>query len=69
AMERALDPVLGLQFFKVPARAEEDWPAFVDLFSALRGRSTWPADLERARLWYEPHLERVHEDAAARRAD
>ncbi|MBN9237389.1 ATP-dependent DNA helicase [Mesorhizobium hungaricum] len=69
AMERALDPVLGLQFFKVPARADEDWPPFVDLFSALRTRSTWPADLERVRLWYEPHLERVHEDAAARRAD
>lgn len=69
AMERTLDPVLGLQFFKAPAKAQEDWPAFVDLFSALRGRSTWPADIECARLWYEPHLERVHEDAAARRAD
>jgi len=29
----------------------------------------WPADLERARLWYEPHLDRVHEDAEVRRAD
>jgi DNA helicase II / ATP-dependent DNA helicase PcrA len=25
--------------------------------------------LERARLWYEPHLERIHEDAVVRRAD
>jgi DNA helicase-2/ATP-dependent DNA helicase PcrA len=31
--------------------------------------STWPADLERARAWYEPHLERIHEDAETRRAD
>ena len=31
--------------------------------------SEWPADLERARLWYEPHLERIHEDAETRRAD
>ena len=33
------------------------------------GRSGWPAELERARLWYEPHLERLHEDSAARHAD
>jgi DNA helicase-2/ATP-dependent DNA helicase PcrA len=32
-------------------------------------RSNWPADLERARLWYEPHLDRIHEDAETRRAD
>ncbi|MEX0409280.1 ATP-dependent helicase [Aquibium sp. LZ166] len=69
AMERALDPVLGLQFFKPPARAETDWPAFVELFCGLKGKSAWPADLERVRLWYEPHLDRNHEDAAARRAD
>ena len=31
--------------------------------------SEWPVDLERARLWYEPHLERIHEDAETRRAD
>ncbi|BCH22803.1 ATP-dependent helicase [Mesorhizobium sp. L-8-3] len=69
AMERALDPVLGLQFFRAPARAGADWPSFVDLFSILRSRSAWPADLEGVRLWYEPHLERIHEDAAMRRAD
>jgi DNA helicase-2/ATP-dependent DNA helicase PcrA len=26
-------------------------------------------DLERARLWYEPHLDRIHEDSETRRAD
>jgi len=31
--------------------------------------SEWPSDLERARLWYEPHLDRIHEDAETRRAD
>jgi DNA helicase-2/ATP-dependent DNA helicase PcrA len=31
--------------------------------------SEWPADIERARLWYEPHLDRVHEDSETRRAD
>jgi DNA helicase II / ATP-dependent DNA helicase PcrA len=29
----------------------------------------WPAELDCARRWYEPHLERIHEDAATRRAD
>jgi DNA helicase-2/ATP-dependent DNA helicase PcrA len=69
AMARALDPLLGLQFFRAPARAANDWPGFVDLFSALRNRSAWPADIEAVRLWYEPHLERIHEDATVRRAD
>ncbi|HWK64574.1 MAG TPA: ATP-dependent helicase [Rhizobiaceae bacterium] len=69
-MEGALDAVMGLSAFRVPQRAEADWPAFLALFSGLRLRSaSWPADLEQARLWYEPHLERIHEDAAARRAD
>ena len=69
-MEGSLDPVLGLSAFRAPQRAEPDWPAFVDLFSRLRARSSvWPADLEHARLWYEPHLERIHEDATIRRAD
>src|SRR5712675_2662567 len=40
------------------------------MISNLRtGRSGWPAELERARRWYEPHLERLHEDAVMRRAD
>ncbi|MBX3572834.1 MAG: ATP-dependent helicase [Mesorhizobium sp.] len=69
AMERALDVSLGLQFFKPPARAETAFPDFATLFAGLRQKSSWPGDLERARLWYEPHLERMHEDAAMRRAD
>ena len=70
-MAAALDPALGLSAFRAPARSEMDWPAFVELFAGLRASSAakWPADLERARLWYEPHLERIHEDAAMRRAD
>jgi DNA helicase-2/ATP-dependent DNA helicase PcrA len=69
AMERSLDPVLGLQFFRAPSRAEADWPGFVELFAGLRSKSAWPADLERVRLWYEPHLDRLHEDATTRRSD
>ncbi|WP_330448282.1 hypothetical protein FLP41_14040 [Paracoccus marcusii] len=29
----------------------------------------WPAAIGLARAWYDPHLERIHEDAKARRAD
>ena len=69
-METSLDAMLGLSSFRAPQRAEADWPAFLELFSGLRSpRASWPAALEQARLWYEPHLERIHEDHAARRAD
>ena len=33
------------------------------------GRAGWPTELGRARLWYEPHLDRLYDDAPARRAD
>jgi DNA helicase-2/ATP-dependent DNA helicase PcrA len=53
-----------------PARARTDWPAFVELAQALAaGNAGWPAEIERTRLWYEPHLERLHDDAAIRRSD
>jgi DNA helicase-2/ATP-dependent DNA helicase PcrA len=69
AMDRSLDPAMALAGFSVPGRAATDWPSFVDLFSGLRQKSAWPADMERVRLWYEPHLERMHENAPVRRAD
>jgi DNA helicase-2/ATP-dependent DNA helicase PcrA len=69
-MEASLDPAIALAAVRLPQRTEADWPAFMELFSGLRSRAAaWPADLERVRLWYETHLERIHEDAAARRAD
>ncbi|MDQ6436638.1 ATP-dependent helicase [Mesorhizobium sp. LHD-90] len=69
AMTTALNPVLGLSAHRVPQRAHQDWPAFIDMFARLRSKSNWPADLEQVRLWYEPHLKRIHEDATTRRAD
>jgi DNA helicase II / ATP-dependent DNA helicase PcrA len=29
----------------------------------------WPAEIGAVRRWYEPHLERIHDDAPARKAD
>ena len=50
------------------ARAGDGWRAFLQTIGDLR-YSEWPADLARARLWYEPHLHRIHEDADTRSAD
>jgi DNA helicase II / ATP-dependent DNA helicase PcrA len=70
AMEACADAAVGLSTFCPPARSAADWPAFVELFADLRKEAVaWPAPLERARLWYEPHLERRHEDARVRLAD
>jgi DNA helicase-2/ATP-dependent DNA helicase PcrA len=60
----------ALAAFAPPARAQEDWHPFVKLMSSVYGRQTpWPAEFEMVRRWYEPHLERNHEDAAIRHAD
>jgi DNA helicase-2/ATP-dependent DNA helicase PcrA len=67
-MAGAADPVAALAGAPVPPRAGDDWRAFVDAVTDI-SRSNWPADLELARLWYEPHLDRIHEDAETRRAD
>jgi DNA helicase II / ATP-dependent DNA helicase PcrA len=67
-MAEAADPIAALSTVPAPPRAGDDWKAFVLAVANLR-YSEWPSDLERARLWYEPHLDRIHEDAEARRAD
>lgn len=69
-LAQAPDGVEALRDAPAPARAGDDWVLFVEAIEALRsGRSGWPAEIERARLWYEPHLERIHEDATTRQAD
>ena len=67
-MAEATDPLDALTTLPSPPRAGDDWAIFVETIGNLR-YSEWPADLERARLWYEPHLDRIHEDAEVRRAD
>ena len=62
------DPIAALGHAPVPPRAGEEWKSFTGIIAELR-HSNWPSDLERARLWYEPHLDRIHEDAETRRAD
>src|SRR5207248_11242384 len=65
------DPISAIANAPVPSRVGgEDWSAFISTIGDLRtGRAGWPTELVRARLWYEPHLDRIHEDAVVRRAD
>src|SRR6201996_7744624 len=69
-IDSASGAVEALTTFTPPPRAQEDWPSFVALMSTLNDRtSPWPAEFELIRRWYEPHLERNHEDAMVRHAD
>jgi len=68
AISDSADPIADLCGQPAPARAGDDWAAFVRALEQLRV-SEWPADIERVRHWYQPHLERVHEDADVRTAD
>jgi DNA helicase II / ATP-dependent DNA helicase PcrA len=61
---------VSLAAARVPARSAEHWAVFVQLFDLLRrGACGWPTEIEAVRLWYEPHLERLHEDAVVRAGD
>jgi DNA helicase-2/ATP-dependent DNA helicase PcrA len=66
----AADPIRALSEAPAPRCGKEIWETFVDSVIDLRlGRSGWPAEIETARRWYEPHLERIHEDAGMRLGD
>ncbi|MBS7701139.1 MULTISPECIES: ATP-dependent helicase [unclassified Chelatococcus] len=70
ALANANEPLALLPTLPTPPRAGDDWTSFVAMLTAIgRGDTTWPADIEQARRWYEPHLERLHEEAAVRSAD
>src|SRR5689334_5318082 len=63
------DPAAALAAY-TPPRVGAEWKDFTALFEALFRRiAAWPAEFEQVRRWYEPHLERLHEDAAARAQD
>ena len=64
------EPLQSLAEIPPPAKTGDDWPAFVTLVSALRkAEAGWPAEIGTVRMWYEPHLERIHEDADTRKDD
>lgn len=64
------EPITSLAEIPSPPRCGDDWTGFVQVLQHLRtGSAGWPAEIELVRRWYEPHLERIHEDATTRMAD
>ncbi|WP_439631767.1 ATP-dependent helicase [Shinella sp.] len=64
------EPLLSLAEIPPPPKTGEAWPALVALLSGLRkADGGWPGEIATARSWYEPHLDRIHEDADTRKAD
>jgi DNA helicase-2/ATP-dependent DNA helicase PcrA len=64
------EPLQSLAEIPPPPKTGDDWPAFVELLSSLRkAEGGWPGEIGLARAWYEPHLDRIHEDADSRKAD
>jgi DNA helicase-2/ATP-dependent DNA helicase PcrA len=64
------DPIGALADIPMPPRAADGWSALLETLLRLKsGNSGWPAEIACARLWYAPHLDRIHEDAAVREAD
>jgi DNA helicase-2/ATP-dependent DNA helicase PcrA len=62
-------PFAGLAALPAPPKAREEWTAFAGLVDRLSAHPSWPVEMELARTWYEPHLERIHEDARVRLPD
>lgn len=64
------EPLQSLAEIPPPPKTGDDWPAFITLVTALRkGAAGWPAEIGTVRMWYEPHLDRIHEDADTRKDD
>ncbi|PYE44177.1 Rep family ATP-dependent DNA helicase [Rhizobium sp. PP-F2F-G20b] len=64
------EPLAALAEIPAPPRAGDDWSRFVTMLESLRKSGPgWPAEIGLARMWYEPHLDRIHEDAETRKAD
>ena len=63
------DTLQALASFRPPAKAVDQWRELVTLMQGLQRPLDWPAELERVREWYEPHLERRFPDAPTRIGD
>ena len=64
------DPVAAIAGFKPPAAAVKHWPDFEETIGLLRRNAVgWPGELDLVSRWYEPHLDRIYEDAGVRQGD
>ncbi len=70
AMAQSPDPVAAMAAFVVPASTAAQWRPLLDLYRDLRRpAAAWPLDLDRVVQWYEPQLQRLHDDAPVRQRD
>jgi DNA helicase II / ATP-dependent DNA helicase PcrA len=74
--ERLCDQVAAASFgdalatWTPPAATRADWPAFVEVYRRLCDAATpWEGQLGLVRRWYQPHLERIYDDARVRLGD
>jgi len=66
------DLAAALANFQPPASAREDWPSLVTLYGHLcttTPDADWSGQLGLVRRWYQPHLERIYDDARVRLGD
>ncbi len=69
-MAGAARSVEALASFRPPPKAGRAWMDMLALVRDLRQTTShWPAEFERVRQWYQPHLERRYEDAVVRAGD
>ena len=55
---------------RVPPAAAEPWPGLCELYEAIgRADADWAGQPGRARRWYQPQLERIHDAPQLRAAD
>jgi len=70
ALAVATEPPFALESFEPPPAAAPAWAELLSLARTLLApASPWPSEFEQVIAWYQPHLERIHDDAAARMAD
>jgi DNA helicase-2/ATP-dependent DNA helicase PcrA len=56
--------------YSPPAAAAEDFPALCALLTSLRDAARpWPGQVAAVALWYQPHLERLYDEARIRAGD
>ncbi len=69
-MADSSDPLAELLNCPPPPRGTEGWPGLLEVIGHLgKGGSGWPNEMLRARMWYEPLMEAVYEDAEVRKED
>ena len=69
-MAESAAPLTALLDTPAPPRGSEGWPGLLEVVEHLgTNRAGWPAELLRARLWYEPLMDAIYDDAAIRKED